>query len=286
MTTPAELVSGLANLVTLPDVYVRCRALLDDPNASMQEIGGVISQDPALTARLLRISNSAFFGFATKIETVPRAITLMGTRQLHNLILATSVARAFSNIPDSVVNMAAFWWSSVYCGVASRLLAVRCHVLDTERLFVAGLLRDIGHLVMYQQIPKEARDAQVRAVELQQPLHQVEREVLGFDFADVGAELMRAWGLPRGLEEVVALHTRPGEAEAFALETAIVHLAAVCTARNQTTHFDAHAAPALDATVWTLTGLSEAVLEPLSEEADRFAFEAVDIIVPSRQRKF
>lgn len=286
MTTPAELVGGLGNLVTLPDVYVRCRALLDDPNSSMQDLGDVIRQDPALTARLLRIANSAFFGFATKIETVPRAITLMGTRQLHNLILATSVARAFSSIPDSVVNMAAFWWSSVYCGVASRLLAVRCHVLDTERLFVAGLLRDVGHLVMYQQIPDQARDAQIRAAELQQPLHVVEREMLGFDYADVGAALMREWGLPRGLEEVVSLHTQPGAAEAFALETAIVHLAAVCTARNETTHFAPQSAPLLDASVWTLTGLAEEVLEEIAEEADRFAFEAVDIIVPAQQRKF
>lgn len=284
MSTPTQLVSSVFKLFSLPDVFIRCKALLDDPNASISEMGKVISTDPGLTTRLLRIANSAFFGFASKIDTVPRAITLMGTRQLHSLILATSVARAFDKIPEKLVDMSAFWWHSVYGGVAARLLAAECNVLDTDRLFVAGLLRDIGHLIMYQKIPDQTRNALQRSRETGEALFLVERELLGFDYAEVGAELMRAWNLPVSLQDAIGHHTEPGKAGEFALEAAIVHLGETITTMAKSMEENRATPPHIDPEAWRITGLSADVLNPIQQRTDLNAFEAVELIVPARKQ--
>ncbi len=121
----------------------------------------------------------------------------------------------------------AFWSRSVYCAAAARLLATQCNMLERERLFVAGLLRDIGHLVMYQSIPDESKEALLRARTERRALYKVEREVLGFDYAQLGGALLHQWGLPGALWEPVQSHVTPEQPAEFALETAIVHLAGV-----------------------------------------------------------
>ena len=138
---------------------MRAIDLINDPDASAAEIGDVISEDPALTARLLKIVNSAFYGFPSRIETVSRAITIVGTLELLDLILAASVVKAFSGIPSELVDMDQFWEHSLYTGVTARVLAGRHRAPDTERYFVAGLLHDIGALVLYRQLPRQSRAA-------------------------------------------------------------------------------------------------------------------------------
>ena len=118
--------------------------MLEDPNTTANDLGRVIGRDTGLTARLLKIVNSAFYGFQSRIETVSRAVTIIGMRELRGLVLAASAIEAFSKVPNKVLNMANFWRHSVYCGVVAQLLAERSNVLHAERLFVAGLLHDIG----------------------------------------------------------------------------------------------------------------------------------------------
>ena len=159
MASAEQIARSTNALITLPAVYLRARAALQDPNASLAEAADVIACDPAMTARLLRIANSAFFGFAAPVQTVARAVNLLGTEQVHDLLLATSVSSVFAGVSRELVDMEVFWRRGVLCGVAARLLAARCNVLDSERLFVEGLLHDIGHLVLYRQLPAEAGEA-------------------------------------------------------------------------------------------------------------------------------
>ena len=98
--TPASLVRDVLDLVSLPEIYLKLRELLDSPHTTLVDVARVISVDPGLASRILRIANSAFCGFATPIDTVPHAVTLLGAQQTHDLVLATSIARAFSGIPD------------------------------------------------------------------------------------------------------------------------------------------------------------------------------------------
>ena len=183
MMTPAELVVDTVKLVSLPAVYLRARELMADANVPLRRVGEVIAADPGLTARLLRIANSAYFGFTARIETASRAVTILGTQQVHDLLLATSLANAFSDTDSDVLDMHAFWHDSVRCALAARLIAARCNVLDSERLFVEGLLHDIGHLVMFDKLPALTHEAMVQARHEGTPLHEVERELLGFDYS-------------------------------------------------------------------------------------------------------
>ncbi len=278
----AELLARNADqLVTLPDVYLRARQAMESDDASLVEIADIIATDPAMTARLLRIANSAFFGFAARVQTVARAINILGTQQVHDLLLATSVSDAFSGMPEELVDLREFWQRSVFCGSAARLLASRCNVLDSERLFVEGLLHDIGHMVMYQQIPEAMTRTQHAAREQQRPLYRLEREMLNCDYAEVGAELLRLWHMPPGLQESVRRHIEPERAADFPLEVSIVHVAWRLTEADG----DAEAAAELvSPAAWQVTGLDADCLDAVARETARCSGEVADLICPPRRR--
>ena len=193
MSSVWDQIFSRAQLPSLPDVYLRLKEVLDDPDFCMADVAQVVGNDPAMTARLLRIVNSAYFGLATEIETVNRAVGLLGTQEVHDLVLAVSVAQSFAGMSNEVMNMQRYWKRSVRTAVAAKELASLCNVLDGERLFVGGLLRDIGHLFLYQYAPTKALQALELAKAQQAPLYKAERAVIGADYASVGAELMRQW---------------------------------------------------------------------------------------------
>ena len=125
MRKASDLLKGVVSVSSLPGVYLRLSNVVGDPRSSASDVGRVIADDPGLTARLLRLVNSAMYGFPSKIETVSRAISIVGTQQLQDLALATSVIRLFANMPQELVTMESFWRHSVACGVAARALAGR-----------------------------------------------------------------------------------------------------------------------------------------------------------------
>ncbi|MGB5260586.1 MAG: HDOD domain-containing protein [Gammaproteobacteria bacterium] len=276
-----EKVLADAQLLTLPAVYLRLRAVLDDPDYSVAEVEEVIGSDPAITARLLRQVNSPYFGFSAKIDTVSRAVGMLGSQQVHDLVLATSVAQTFSGIPIEVIDMHAFWTRSVYCAAAARLLAVNCNVLESERLFVTGLLRDIGHLVMYQSIPQESKEALMGAELERRSLYMVEREVIGFDYAQLGGALLHQWDLPASLWEPVQLHTTPELPSDYSLETSIVHLAGVLSDIDQAKmeaydSFESLVHPF----VWQTIGLTSAQCVAIQEEVESQLDDVMFLIFP------
>ena len=150
---------------------------------------------------------------------------MLGTQQVHNLALATSVAQAFESMDNQVMDMSSFWTNSVFCGIAAKNLAKACNIANSESLFVAGLLHDIGHLVMYQTIPELCQQAIVQSKESEQPLYLVEREMIELNYARVAGALMRQWLLPVSLRESVEFHIEPEQSMSFQLETYVLHIA-------------------------------------------------------------
>lgn len=269
MPMTLEEISEDAKLFSLPEIYIRLQAVLDHPDFSMADIVEVVSQDPAITTRLLAMVNSSFFGFASKIDTISQAVSMLGSQQVHDLVLATSVTQRFSGMSSEVMDMYLFWQESMYCGIASRLLASACNVLDRERLFVAGLLRDVGHLIMYQRIPELAQQARQAAKERQIPVYQAEGELIGFDYAQVGGVLMRAWRLPNSLWESVEYQNALEKAEAFALITSIVHIASrLLEARGMEGEFGLRYVD-IDPVAWQTTCLSLGECEHIHEEVEQ-----------------
>ena len=157
MLDPERLVGDVATLVSLPEVALRINELVDEPRSSAEDIGRAVQQDAALTARLLRLANSAMFGLSRQVDTVGRAVAVLGTRQVRDLTLGLSATRAFSGIPNDLVSMGSFWHHSVLCAVAARLTAAQCTRGRPESSFVAGLLHDIGQLVLFNKLPDESR---------------------------------------------------------------------------------------------------------------------------------
>lgn len=267
--TAREIVAGTVEVASLPEVFVRVNEMVDSPHYSSSDIGRLISKDPGLTARLLKIVNSPFYGFPSTIDTVSRAITIIGVRELRDLILATTMAKLFKGLPNDLVSMETFWRHSTLCAITARLLAAKTRELNVERFFIAGLLHDIGSLLIYRKIPELAREALLRASHNDQILEEAELQVMGFSHADVGAELLRKWRLPKNIVAAVEHHNAPSRAKEGVKEAAVVHLANIMANTIYEPGPDTRVLPPLDTGAWDMLALHPQDIEPAVVEAER-----------------
>ena len=264
-----ELAKGAAGIPSLPQIYGQLTEALDNPRASTWQIADIISGDSGLAARLLRLVNSAFYCFPSKVESISHAVLLVGTEQIRDLALATSILRSFKGISADLVDMESFWLHSVATGVTARVLATHRREANSERFFVAGVLHDIGRLLMYKSFPDEAREALSRARHRAAPLLEMEREVFGFDHAAAGGVVLHAWGLPPSLTEMVRCHHTPADARRYPVEAAVVHVADVIVTALELGNGGDEAVPRLSPTAWKCLGLPESVLGVVAEQVER-----------------
>lgn len=271
-----KLVQGVGGLVTLPDVFIRINQLVEDPNSSIADIAKAVSQDPSFTVRLLRVANSPFYGFSSTIDTVAKAVSVIGTSHIRNLALSMSVARTFAGLPNNLVSMNNFWHHSLYCALTARILARQARKCDPEAVFTAGLLHDIGELIIFNRLPDQAKESLLLVLDQVDdlPVYQAERQVIGFDHAQVGGELARQWHLPPLLEECIAYHHSIGEAKRHPRETALVHLANILAQMAELDTLNSGDVSRIDPHAWEITGLDEAVIELVVREAQEEIVEA------------
>lgn len=277
---PIDLVSGVVRLVSLPEVCIRVTEMLEDPRTNATDLGNVISRDTSLTARLLKIVNSAYYGFQSRIETVTRAITIIGLRELRGLVLAASAIEAFSKIPNELLNMAHFWRHSVYCGVVGQILAKECHVLHGERLFIAGLLHDIGKLIICHRLPDQAQEIMEKTIVENRLDFEVEKEVLGFDHTDIGGMLLSEWNMPDSLREAVQFHHDPHGAQEAVLDACLVHIANIMTGMAENGADIKINIQAFDPYAWKMTNLDESIIDSVYVQASPKFAEALETILP------
>lgn len=263
--TAKDLIDENLELVSLPDVVHRINLMVEDPNSSAVDIGQLIVEDPALTARLLKVVNSPIFGFPSRIDTISMAITILGTRQLRDLVLATAVVSKFHSLKDEVIPMETFWCHSITAAVSAKIISQHLQENNGERFFVAGLLHDIGKLVMYITHPDASRQVIELADEPGISKNVVERSIFGFSHADVGGELLKQWQLPESLEEAARYHHHPIRATHFGTETAVVHIANAI-ANNVQSPISYDDDSMIEPIVWTILGLEANLLERIHEE--------------------
>ncbi|WP_031432382.1 HDOD domain-containing protein [Methylomarinum vadi] len=223
--TAHALVADSIELFSLPDIYYQVSEMINDPRFTLEDIGQVISKDVALSARLLKIVNSSFYGFQAKIDTISRAIVVVGIEDLKNLILATSVVDNFTDIPSDLVDMTDFWMHSIHCGVMCKLLAKASLVLHCERLFLTGLLHNIGSLVLYCKMPRESQKVLLAVDNDRHKIAAMEQEIIGFNHADVGSELIKRWDMPESLYEAIACYPTPQLAQVYKLDAYLLSIA-------------------------------------------------------------
>jgi HD-like signal output (HDOD) protein len=225
MASAQELVQSCSNLFTLPEIYLRVRDVVDNPVSTMDDLANVLKIDPAISARLLKIVNSPFYGFPKQIDSISRAVNLIGMQSINDLVTATTIGQTFTGMTSDLMDLSAFWRKSVLCALLAGKIAKDNGTEESERFFIEGLLRDIGHLVLYQTIPQRAQSALIEAGYLGSPLAEVERSSIGYDFTEIGAELIRFWSMPSQIEQAIRHQLSPNQAGEFALHASIVHLA-------------------------------------------------------------
>jgi HD-like signal output (HDOD) protein len=227
MATPTieELIDGIpASLGSYGPVIQEIERALASPQSNLTVVGEAIEKDPDLTARLLRLANSSFYGFSSRLATVAEAISLIGIQQVQDLILASSNVERFSGVADEFVDMKSFWRHSLACGIGARLLAVEKRLPKADKFFVAGLLHDIGRLVLFAKMPQAAQQIFDLYHRERLLLREAEVRVLGYDHQQIGETLLRRWKYPANLVQAVAYHHQPLAASFAREEAAVVHI--------------------------------------------------------------
>lgn len=269
------LVSGIPSLSSYSGVLEELEDVLNDPSSTLATMGETIEKDPALTARLLKLGNSSFYGFSSRLETVTEAISLIGIQQVQDLIIASNVVEIFEGVSPEHVSMESFWRHSLACGVAGRLLAIERRVLKPEKYFVAGLLHDVGRLVIYMRAPDAAREIFACYESKRMMLREAENNVLGFDHEQIAEALLRGWAYPPNLVNAVGNHHHPMAAGVFQLEASLVHLADYVVHTMQIGGSGENFVPALDMRAWQRLELSADFLDSLIGAVDE-QLEAVE----------
>jgi putative nucleotidyltransferase with HDIG domain len=211
-------VERLRELPTLPNVVQRIVDALDQPDVDLGRVAALVETDQVLTAQLLRLANSAFYGLSGQIATVTQALTVLGTTVSRGLVFSTSVL-------DLHIELAGFWEHSIGTAVAAGAIAKHLRLAHPEEISGAGLLHDLGKVVLYKQAPEAFAAVLARARDERIPFREAERALLGVDHAEVASWLLTRWRCPVRIVEPVVHHHQPEMSRAVPVETAVVHVA-------------------------------------------------------------
>ncbi|MFB0982111.1 MAG: HDOD domain-containing protein [Alteromonadaceae bacterium] len=218
----AEYAEQASEIFVLSDSFIRIKELIDDESSTIDDISDVILLDPALAATILKLSNSSFFNYPGKIDTISKAVLIIGITEVYNLVIAYFTTNAFSKLKVDPEYLNDFWERSVDCALTVKFLGTKLRVPNAERLFILGLLHNLGELVIHQFFPETVMECkQVNADELPWTKQQ---QVLGFGYADVSAELLKQWQLPYSLIEPIRFQDEE-EFEHSTDETKLLYIA-------------------------------------------------------------
>lgn len=276
-----HMVEDVSTIHSLPLFYSQLSEAIDHPRSSIGDIAKIISEDQGLTARILKLANSPLFGYFSKIDTITQAVTIIGVLQVRDLALALSVMDVFKGIPEYLVNMEQFWKHSIVTGLASRALATSQREANLERFFVAGILHDIGRLVMYVRVPDLCLELLEECRATGTLLHRAEKERFTFDHADVGSALLRRWKIPPRVGEPVGAHHDCRLGDQYPREASILHFADIIAHALQIGNSGEIFVPELDAEVWERLQISCYFLRTLVKQVDTTYAQTVSVLFGS-----
>ncbi|MBN2644464.1 MAG: HDOD domain-containing protein [Desulfuromonadaceae bacterium] len=271
-----QLIAETGEILSPPLIYARLNDAVNHPRTSINDIAQIISEDAGLTARILKLANSPLYG-RSNVDTISRACTLIGTREVRDLSLAVSIIQS-AKLPEgfSLMN---HWRHSVGCGIIARNIATFLREPSIERYFIAGILHDIGLLVLFGKRSEQARAIKQAADRQLRPLYHVELEKLGFDHGRLGGELLAHWGLPANITSLVTYHHQPSLAEGFQRDTTIIHLAdIICQALVFGESSEFYISP-LDEQAYDRLDLPLSEIENIFNQSDRQLQEILPIMM-------
>jgi signal transduction histidine kinase/HD-like signal output (HDOD) protein len=206
-----EKVSALRNLPTLPHILIKLIRACNNEDTPLEEVSAIIEKDPSLSGKILRIVNSAYYALPRKIGTIRQAVSYLGTNTTKNAAISASVLRVFDRTSDNAtMNLKLFWWHSLKCAATARLLAQELNYTGTEEAFLAGLLHDIGRLVLWVNY-KEKYGEILREYKERPDLLLAGEMRLGLNHCEVGAWLLQRWHFQSFVSDAVLYHHEPAE---------------------------------------------------------------------------
>ena len=255
-------VKRIKNLPTIPGIVRKISRMVENPDTSPADVARLISQDQVISAKVLRMANSAFFGMSRKISSITQALIILGFDVVKGLVLTSSVLDMMKK------SMAGLWEHSIGCAAAAGVVAGRLGREDTEEVLLAGLLHDLGKVVLNLQLPEETARIMTTAEQRGVSFYEAEREVLDFNHGDVGRWLAEHWNLPENLAEPMNYHHQPERARHAPDQTAIVHLANIIIRARGFGFSGDRLVPALSRGAWDRLDLRPEDFEGILEELE------------------
>jgi len=260
-----NLIRNMGELPTLPSVFVTVNKMLGDPRTSAVDVGNIVSNDQVIASKILKIANSAFYGFAGRVNTVSHAIAVLGFSSTKNIVLTTSVLTTLNlKTPVKGFNLVAFWKHSAAVGAIAKLIAKEVAPQKQEEAFIAGLLHDIGKLILAICAPEDFAKCLNMAIKKKYLFLDAEQELLGINHTDIAAIVNEKWKLPAEFAAVLTNHHKnidPIETTAGLVE--IVKLADILARGMQFGHACDHSIPILEDKVWDLLKMTSQKLDKI-----------------------
>jgi HD-like signal output (HDOD) protein len=263
-------IEKLGQLPTLPQVVQRIVSMIDRPETSAEDLGRLIEKDQVLSAKVLQLANSPFYGFPARIASVSHAVVVLGLNVVKGLALGASVFDMMR-----AAGMDQLWRHSLGVAMTAHILATRVGHKNPEELFVAGLLHDLGKVVVYVKLPETASRIAQAVRERDLYMLEAEQEILGLTHAEVAGWLATAWHLPTVLKEPIMYHHHPHLATGAPMQTTIVHVADVLVKAMGCGFSGDALVPALSAEAWKALNLDDEGLAACVAQAAQ-EFETID----------
>lgn len=251
-----------------PAIVVKLNKIMDDPLASASDVAQIVSTSPSLAAVIIKIVNSAAFGLPTKVERISRAVSLLGTRQISALATGVCVMQEFRDIPRDLIDMTSFLIHSLSCATITRILAAMANIQNTEQLFVAGLLHDLGKLILFKYFPEYSRALfrKARFQDGKKSVYELENATIGKNHSLIARLLLRKWNFPSDLQANIVHHHSPSRAD-NPKEAAIIQMADMITHGIGFGSSGEHIIPCFDAESWDKVGISSSTIKGTVRQA-------------------
>ena len=262
----------IKNLPTLPTTLQEARRLADNPQTSILQLAEVIGRDQVLSSKVLKMVNSPTYGFPGRIASIQNALVLLGFNVIKSLIISTVVFESMAN------SMTALWRHSVGCSIACHELGRLLKVANVDELFIAGLLHDIGKVIITVQLPEARKEIERLVREEDVPCREAEERVLGMTHARIGSWLAEHWNLPASLRYALACHHRPTSAHDHTTIASIVHIGDFLTCFFEFGNSGDDHAPLLSPHAFKHLGLNQQKLSmAMDTVGEKFEQEGVDL---------
>ena len=274
-----RIINSIGKLPVLPVVYMKLTRLLNVPDPSIRMISNIISEDQAVAAMVLKIVNSAAYGFYNRIGDLQHAIVILGLNEIKSLVLATSMYKVVNEFKSSsAFDMQEFWKHSIGCAISARVLAETAYLKSPEDVFTAGLLHDIGKLIHAAYLREEFDGVVANVVETGSQMSESEKKILGFDHAQTGSALAEKWRLPRETVNMIAHHHLSYMPDTLTKEIAAVHIGnSLCIALRMGSGGEKRV-PIINQKAWEILDLNLSDLEYVMQKSTKLFEESLSIM--------